>query len=135
MSRRTDLDAGELKRRKTMRKEINLQIATKLREKRHQQGMSQEQVATILGLSFQQIQKYERGTNRISAAALALLADKFSTPIQEFFPRKGEPVKSKNSNVSARRQIDLYRYFTKLEPPVQMAVVKLVRTLVDERDG
>jgi transcriptional regulator with XRE-family HTH domain len=50
-------------------------------------GLSQTALATRLGISFQQVQKYERGTNRISASRLHAVAAVLGMPIVDFFPQ------------------------------------------------
>lgn len=65
--------------------EIDKFVAGRLRAARHVAGLSMENVAAILGLTFQQIQKYENGTNRVTAGKLALLAEAYSKPIGWFF--------------------------------------------------
>jgi len=50
-------------------------------------GLSQTALATRLGISFQQVQKYERGTNRISASRLHAVAAVLGMPITDFFPQ------------------------------------------------
>lgn len=50
-------------------------------------GLSQTALATRLGISFQQVQKYERGTNRISASRLHAVAAILGVPITDFFPQ------------------------------------------------
>lgn len=49
-------------------------------------GLSQVQLSARLGISFQQVQKYEVGANRVSASRLHHLATIFATPIESFFP-------------------------------------------------
>ena len=61
---------------------IERQIGERLRRRRVQLGLTQEQVGQVLGLSYQQIQKFERGANRVSAARLLLLAEHLQTDIQ-----------------------------------------------------
>jgi|JI7StandDraft_1071085.scaffolds.fasta_scaffold145277_3 transcriptional regulator with XRE-family HTH domain len=61
-------------------KALNIQIGANLRAARHNAGMTQEQLGDVIGVQFQQIQKYETGMNRISAprlvvACLALRCD------------------------------------------------------------
>lgn len=53
---------------------VDIHVGLKLRAQRKQLGMSQSELAEACGISFQQIQKYERGANRISASRLAQLA-------------------------------------------------------------
>ena len=53
---------------------LDVEIGGRLRQARKARGLSQTQLGESIGVTFQQIQKYERGTNRISSSALILLA-------------------------------------------------------------
>jgi transcriptional regulator with XRE-family HTH domain len=55
-------------------KPLDQQIGARLRMRRRELGMSQQEVAGALGISFQQIQKYERGSNRIAEAMMDSVA-------------------------------------------------------------
>ena len=59
----------------------NLEIGNNLTSLRLQNGQSQASTAQLLGVSPQQVQKYESGSNRISAAAILMLSRNWSTPI------------------------------------------------------
>ncbi len=65
---------------------IDAHVAGRLRTYRRQLGMSQADVAAKLGVTFQQIQKYEAGINRVGAGRLFQLACLYGMPVQEFFP-------------------------------------------------
>lgn len=56
-------------------------IGARLRARRRQMGLSQTDLATQLGVSFQQVQKYERGANRIAASTLVAAAQALSTTV------------------------------------------------------
>jgi transcriptional regulator with XRE-family HTH domain len=60
-------------------------IAARIRARRIVLGITQESLGKHLGVTFQQIQKYERGTNRISAGRLWQIAKLFNTPIEWFY--------------------------------------------------
>lgn len=60
-------------------------VGARLRLLRNERGLSQQAVGEGVGLSFQQIQKYESGVNRISASVLAAVARFFGVPINTFF--------------------------------------------------
>jgi transcriptional regulator with XRE-family HTH domain len=60
---------------------LELSIGARLRARRRQLGLSQSDLAEKLGVSFQQVQKYERGANRIAASTLAVAADALSTTV------------------------------------------------------
>jgi transcriptional regulator with XRE-family HTH domain len=61
-------------------------IGRRIRDLRLDAGLSQTSIAKALGISFQQIQKYENGTNRISASRLYKLANHLDVSLTEFFP-------------------------------------------------
>jgi transcriptional regulator with XRE-family HTH domain len=64
---------------------IDLHVAVRLRTKRRELSMSQNELADVFGTTFQQVQKYEKGTNRISAGRLWQAAKLFKVPISYFF--------------------------------------------------
>ncbi len=64
---------------------VDIHVGKRLRLKRELLGLSQDQLGKMLGLTFQQIQKYENGTNRISASRLWDLAVIFSSPVGYFY--------------------------------------------------
>ncbi|MGB1360694.1 MAG: helix-turn-helix domain-containing protein [Alphaproteobacteria bacterium] len=64
---------------------IDVHVGHKLRERRTLLGLSQTQMADTLGITFQQVQKYEKGTNRISASRLVDLANVLDVEITFFF--------------------------------------------------
>jgi len=73
-------------------------VAERVRAYRKQLGLSQSQVANQLGLTFQQIQKYEKGTNRIGAGRLFDMARLFNVPVQALFPECEESIdRAKNA--------------------------------------
>jgi transcriptional regulator with XRE-family HTH domain len=64
---------------------IDLHVASRVRERRVVLGMSQPNLAAALGISYQQLSKYEQGSNRISAGRLYLLSEVLDVPIMFFF--------------------------------------------------
>ena len=65
--------------------DISGMVGRNLRAIRLRQNMTQKQVGNLLGVSFQQIQKYETGQNQVSLAKLVRLCDIYDVPIEEFF--------------------------------------------------
>jgi transcriptional regulator with XRE-family HTH domain len=68
-----------------MANEIDLHLGKRLRQRRRLLSLTQQQVAEAVGVRFQQIQKYECGANRISAARLWRMARALQAPISSFF--------------------------------------------------
>ncbi|MDX1710903.1 MAG: helix-turn-helix domain-containing protein [Rhodovibrionaceae bacterium] len=64
---------------------VDLHVGRRIRALRLQQGMSQERMAEALGVTFQQIQKYERGSNRIGASRLFDVAQALDVPVSHFY--------------------------------------------------
>jgi transcriptional regulator with XRE-family HTH domain len=62
-------------------------VGARIALRRSALGLSQTALAAKLGISFQQVQKYERGTNRISASRLHAVAELLGMPITAFFPQ------------------------------------------------
>jgi transcriptional regulator with XRE-family HTH domain len=81
-------------------REIDKHLGRRLRAARQAQRLSQSELAIALGISFQQIQKYEKGMNRISAGRLYEIAELLRLPIPSFF----EGIRPRQQVRSRRRQ-------------------------------
>lgn len=64
---------------------VDLHVGARIRMRRRILGVSQERLAEDLGLTFQQVQKYERGANRVSASKLYEIAKSLQSPVDYFF--------------------------------------------------
>jgi transcriptional regulator with XRE-family HTH domain len=64
---------------------IDVHVGSRIRMRRQIVSMSQEKLGELLGITFQQVQKYEKGTNRISASRLYYAAKILGVPVQAFF--------------------------------------------------
>lgn len=64
---------------------IDVHVGNRIRVRRQLIGMSQEKLGELLGITFQQVQKYEKGSNRISASRLFYAAKTLGVPVQFFF--------------------------------------------------
>jgi transcriptional regulator with XRE-family HTH domain len=71
-----------------LEKQIDQLVGSRLRQLRCMNGLTQEAVGRELGVAPQQIQKYEKGENRVSASKLFLLAEFYKVPMEAFFPRQ-----------------------------------------------
>lgn len=81
---------------------VDTYVGQRIRDKRNERGMSQTEVANALGVTFQQVQKYERGTNRVGASRLFDLSRILSVPIQYFFAglnNQSTPIEKEDDNV------------------------------------
>ncbi len=72
--------------------EIDSHVGAKIKAFRTQAGFSQEQLADAIGLSFQQLQKYEQAINRVSAGRLVQIATAVGRPVTAFFEPEPEPL-------------------------------------------
>ncbi len=67
---------------------LDIEVGERIRTHRLWRGLSQVDLGKALGITFQQIQKYERGTNRVSASRLVQIAKVFGVPPANFFPEQ-----------------------------------------------
>lgn len=106
-------------------------IGIKIHELRIAMGLSRQQLAIRIHVTHQQLQKYEKGTNRISAGRLAAVAKALRKPVSYFF----EEIDHKQGLPSQHQRmcIEVSRNFMRIKSPLhQNAVNLLVRTLADE---
>lgn len=80
---------------------MDKRLGERVRARRLEISMSQERLAQLLGLTFQQVQKYEKGVNRIAASRLYDISDALNVPVAQFF----EGFKGK-SNKPQERALD-----------------------------
>ena len=86
----TDRQPVERHHRITNNNAIDLHVGKRLRLRRTLLGMSQEQLGAELNITFQQVQKYERGANRISASRLWDMSQILDVPVSYFFDHMSE---------------------------------------------
>jgi transcriptional regulator with XRE-family HTH domain len=124
---------------------IDVQVGTRVRLRRMLIGMSQEKLGEMLGLTFQQVQKYEKGVNRIGAGRLFQVAHILGVPIDYFYegvngmgegaPGFAEPGGSSPpvmEFLSSGEGLQLSLAFMKIkDPKVRKRVLDLVKSLSD----
>jgi transcriptional regulator with XRE-family HTH domain len=89
---------------------IDVHVGSQIRTRRLLLGMNQEELAQRLGLTFQQVQKYESGANRVSASRLWEIAAILKMPIRYFFP--GDQGQHRpNEQLQRPESIELIRFF------------------------
>ena len=76
----------------------DMEIGRKIRALRLERGLSQSGLADGIGLTFQQVQKYEKGTNRVSAGRLHRIAELLNVPITFFYGGLGPRTKKKDAD-------------------------------------
>ena len=111
-------------------------MGMRVREARLAAGVTQEKLGEILGVTFQQVQKYERGVNRISSGRLKVLATALDQPLSYFFgdDEDGEVI-SVRAGLLNRQAVSMLRYFNKLPEVQQRALVAAARAMVHTEDG
>ncbi len=125
---------------------IDVHVGSRVRLRRMMLGMSQEKLGESLGITFQQIQKYEKGTNRIGASRLHHIADVLTVPISFFY--ENAPGRSEGASggfaephsasyivdfLSTSEGLQLNRAFSRIaDPKVRRRVVDLVRSLAGD---
>ncbi len=121
---------------------IDVHVGSRLRLRRTLLGLSQQKVGDALGLTFQQVQKYERGANRIGASRLWDLSGVLDCPVSFFFDEMDNSTAAQakksdmpaNSDIgdpmSRRETLDLVRaYYRITEEPVRRRIYELTKSL------
>ena len=128
---------------------VDVHVGMRLRLRRNLLGLSQEQIGRATGLTFQQIQKYERGTNRMGSSRLFQLASLLSVPVSYFFEELKEaetpgfaeepqaPLELGGRNeadmFSRRETLELIRAYYKINDPKQRRkVYELIKSMSDD---
>lgn len=123
---------------------IDIHVGGRIRLRRNMQGMSQEKLGEQLGITFQQIQKYEKGTNRVGASRLQEISSILTVPVAYFFedapgstPTSGFAEDNQTDYVvdflSSSEGLSLNRAFARIQDPkVRRRIIDLVRSLADE---
>jgi len=120
--------------------DVDIHVGGRLRLRRSALGLSQDQVGTAVGLSFQQIQKYERGVNRMGASRLYEIGKVLHVPISYFFEDFGELSLAEEGDSSyqpdpamKRETLELMRaYHQVLDLKQRKKILKLVQALAEE---
>ena len=111
---------------------IDTHIGQKIYSLRLAMGMSRQELGDQIGVTHQQCQKYEKGTNRVSAGRLALIAKALNKPIDYFYADINKDVESVITH-HQRMCIELSRNFMKIKNSIyQDAVNTLIKTLAND---
>jgi transcriptional regulator with XRE-family HTH domain len=89
----------------------DIHVGGRLRQARLLAGMSQQELGIGIGVSFQAVQKYEHGENRLSASRLYGAARLLERPVAFFFEELGTPLTTGNGGALSREEIELVRCF------------------------
>lgn len=127
---------------------LDMHVGSRVRLRRMILGMSQEKLGEHLGLTFQQVQKYEKGVNRIGASRLFDLSQVLGVPVQFFyddapmgtpagFPSPGFGEKPNESYVvdflASKDGLELNKAFMRItDPRVRRSLVDLVRSIAGD---
>ncbi len=124
---------------------VDLYVGGRVRMRRRAMGVSQETLAADLGLTFQQVQKYERGANRVSASKLYEIARSLQTPIAFFFEGLGDPTSadaydapdtSVHEFLMTNEGMELAAVFPRVRKSrLRRRILDLVRTMADEDEA
>ena len=106
-------------------KTLENRIGLKIRQRRLELGLTQQDLAGKLGLSYQQVQKYETGLNRISAGRLSLVSKILLTRLDYFFDFSS----AEKLEISNRRATTLGLSGTGIDIDIQAALANLVQVL------
>ena len=123
---------------------VDVYVGARVRNRRKFLGLSQETLAAAIDLTFQQVQKYERGSNRISASKLHLIAKTLKVPMNYFFdgvpesddeaaPGGSSMEQTAHDFLSTAEGVELAQYFPRVgNARARRKVLDLVRSLAED---
>ena len=127
---------------------IDVHVGSRVKLRRTMLSISQEKLGDALGVTFQQVQKYEKGTNRIGASRLEAIARFLDVPVSYFFkdaPGEDGPRPGFSEDADAIEVVrvlrnpearEIVKAFSSIEDPkVRKRILDLVRTLVDQNSN
>lgn len=107
---------------------VDLYVGQRLRAERMQLKLSQGELGAALGVSFQQIQKYERGINRVSASTLVKAAKAMGIAVTDLFPASTGDLSPERNDIRAIRGGDaLVEYFTAMKPGQRLILLQVAQ--------
>ena len=107
---------------------VDTHVGAKVKSRRLMLGLSQEELAKSIGLTFQQVQKYERGTNRISVSRLIDIARALKTPLEYFTDGIATLAEGMRSKTAMRGVSDVKQAaFDDVDTMTKKDVLELVR--------
>jgi transcriptional regulator with XRE-family HTH domain len=123
---------------------IDAYVGSRVRMRRLMLGMSQERLAEQIGVTFQQVQKYEKGTNRIGASRLQAIAGVLAVPVAFFFQQdNSQPLTTEGLGaisgledlsdfLTSKEGLSLNKAFMKInDPSVRQSVLMLIKSLAN----
>lgn len=111
---------------------VDVTVGTRIRFTRKMRNISQQALAEAIGVSFQQVQKYERGANRVSASMLVRIADTLEVDISDLFGRataRGAIDDQLADLLAKTGALDMLTAYSSLTSDSRSALVGLMRTL------
>lgn len=118
---------------------VDIEVGARIRARRRILGMSQGKLAEAVGVTFQQVQKYEKGANRVGASRLQSVANILAVPVSYFFSDQSSgtedgitpnPENQITAFLATKEGIDLNRAFALISSPrVRKRVVGLVTSI------
>jgi transcriptional regulator with XRE-family HTH domain len=118
---------------------VDRHVGLRIRMRRKEMSISQERLAEALGITFQQVQKYERGANRVSASKLWEIALALKTPVAYFYDGLGDREAAAAERDAAQdfmlstEGIELMATFPRIsEASIRRKIVELVRVVAEE---
>jgi len=143
-------DEAVSKRNNMTKQEVDIHVGKRLRQRRTMLGLSQEALAKAVGITFQQVQKYEKGANAMSASRLYEFARFMRVPVAHFFEGLDQQAEAAATQtgfsetaresfehaapVSDRESLEMMKAFKRIkEQAMRKRLADLVRAIAEER--
>lgn len=133
---------------------VDVHVGQRLRVRRSLLGLSQEKLADALGITFQQVQKYEKGTNRVSASRLYKLSNILEVPVSYFFSKlpddmetdsrgsfgmadnEQEEFEASQDIMAEKETIELVKtYYSIKDPEMRKDIIRFIKSMICRSAG
>ncbi len=108
---------------------VDVHVGERVKARRTLIGMSQEELGKRVGLTIQQIQKYEKGVDRIAASRLWVISLVLGRPISWFFEGIGKRKRKVEDLLAKRETLQLVRYLSACDPDVQKHLAAMINAV------
>jgi transcriptional regulator with XRE-family HTH domain len=125
--------------KRSVQSDLDAHIGKRVKSRRSTMGISQEKLGSHLGITFQQIQKYEKGVNRISASSLHNIANLLAVDLSYFVEGYGElqqlndeetPVYDSNRFAKKKEIEELLLFYNKIDDPqIREKIIEMVKSV------
>lgn len=115
--------------------DFDVRLGARLREARIASGLSQSEIGRLIGVSFQQVQRYERGVNRLPGSAFAVLHARFGLTAEDVLGLEEGAGAASRQGLATPGAVELVSLYDRLDTAARRILIKLAKDLLERSSG